>query len=175
MPRVVLFFLCFFILELLTLIEIGSKIGALATISLMFVAIVVGVFIMKLRARYLINALQGADGKLALQNNVRLLLLPVAGALFIFPGFLADILALLLILPGSDRLLAGFILSRFNVLYFGRGRSFNDGASSASFNSGFTYTRGTNGADKGDVMDGTYTEEQSTSVRLTQENDKERD
>ena len=174
MPRVVLFFLGFFILELLTLIEIGSRIGALATISLMFAAIVVGVFIMKLRARSLLNALQGSDSRLALQNNVRLLLLPVAGALFIFPGFISDLLALLMLLPGTDRLMAGFILSRFNVLYFGQGRSFSDRTQYSSFSSSFSYTGRSAGEAKEDVMEGTYTEEESASVRLTQENDKER-
>ncbi len=169
MPRVVLFFLGFFILELLTLIEIGSRIGALATISLMFslmfAAIVVGIFIMKLRARSLLNVLQGADGRLALQNNVRLLLLPVAGALFIFPGFISDLLALLMLLPGTDRLLAGFILSRFNVLYFGQGRAFSEAPQP------FTYANRSTGEDRGDVMDGTYTEEQSVVSRLSRQND----
>lgn len=175
MPRVVLFFLGFFILELLTLIEIGSRIGALATISLMFAAIVVGVLIMKLRARSLLNALQEADGRLALQNNVRLLLLPVAGAMFIFPGFISDVFALLIMLPGIDRLMAGFILSRFNVLYFGQGRAFNDRSRSSSFSSSFTHTCGSADDDKQNVMEGTYTEEQTPSSTLLNEVDGRRD
>ena len=152
MPRVVLFFLLFFVLELFVLITIGSRIGALMTISLMFLAMVIGGVLIKFRARSLIQTLQSGDGRKVLEGKVSLLMLPLAGILFIIPGFISDILAVLILIPGLDKLIASLFIVKFSNVYFGNGKGF----SSHTF-----YSQGTfheQSTDDGTVIDGTYSE-----------------
>ena len=100
MSRFILFFIVLFVAELLLLIEIGSVIGALECIALMFAAMVIGAVLVKLRARQLIAQMQQHQSL-----NVQMLWLPLAGFLFIFPGFITDVLALLVLLPPVEHFL----------------------------------------------------------------------
>lgn len=86
-------FLCF-VLELFVIIKVGSVIGGFNTILLMFVLMVVGCVLIKLRFKKIMEIMQ-TQGVV----DFKLILLPLAGFLFLFPGFISDILGLLLLLP----------------------------------------------------------------------------
>ena len=86
--------LILFILELVVLIQVGSAIGALTTISLMFVAMVIGAFLVKLRFAQIAKQIREEQ-----RFDPSLIWIPLAGFLFIFPGFISDIIALILLLP----------------------------------------------------------------------------
>ena len=83
-----------FAAELLVLSQIGSAIGALQCLALLFAAMVLGAVLVKLRARQLMAQMQQTHN-----INIKLLWLPLAGFLFIFPGFITDVLAVLILLP----------------------------------------------------------------------------
>ena len=102
MPRAILFVFVFFILELIVLIQIGSRIGALTTISIMFIMMLIGGLLIKLRFRQVMMSMRQDP-----HTSLALLCLPIAGFLFIFPGFISDILGLLILLPPIQRLLQG--------------------------------------------------------------------
>ncbi len=94
MSRFVLLFVLLFAAELLVLIQIGSAIGALQCLALLFAAMVLGAVLVKLRAQQLMAQMQQTHNV-----NIKLLWLPLAGFLFIFPGFITDVLAVLILLP----------------------------------------------------------------------------
>ncbi len=153
MPRVLIILLLLFIAEIFVLIAFGSVIGALAVISLMFVSMVAGGFLIKLRAGALIKALNGAHPVKTLEENIALLLLPVAGFLFIFPGFISDVAAFLLLIPGVSSFLGKLLLRSLNVTYFGS--SPHAGAASHEGNPrNFRHSK----FDKGTVIEGSYSE-----------------
>lgn len=110
MARFILLFALFFVVELLVLIEIGSAIGALQCISLMFAAMVLGAVLVKLRAKALMTQMQESHNV-----NIKLLWLPLAGFLFIFPGFISDILAVLVLLPPVENFLVRRFAGHLNV------------------------------------------------------------
>lgn len=110
MARFILLFALFFVVELVVLIQIGSAIGALQCISLMFAAMVLGAVLVKLRAKALMTQMQESRNV-----NIKLLWLPLAGFLFIFPGFISDILAVLVLLPPVENFLVRRFTGHFKI------------------------------------------------------------
>ena len=110
MSRFILIFVLLFVAELLLLIKIGSAIGALQCIALMFLAMVIGAVLVTLRARQLMQEMQHSH-----QVNIKLLWLPLAGFLFIFPGFITDVLAVLILLPPVENLLIKYFAGTMKV------------------------------------------------------------
>lgn len=83
----------FLLLEILILIQVGYVIGGLNTILVMLAMMIVGVVIIKTRFKQAMGQLQQG------QVDISVIFLPLAGFLFMFPGFLSDIIAILLIIP----------------------------------------------------------------------------
>jgi UPF0716 protein FxsA len=94
MKNIFLALFVLFILELIVLIQVGSALGALTTITIMFVAMVIGSFLVKMRFAQIVNQIREQQ-----RLDLSIFWIPLAGFLFIFPGFISDILALLLLLP----------------------------------------------------------------------------
>ena len=95
------------VVEIYLFIEIGGKIGALYTISLIFVTAFLGVFY----ARYEgFNTLKSAIGQLV-KNEMPVYeiisgaALAFAAFLLILPGFVTDVIGLLIIFPLTRKLL----------------------------------------------------------------------
>lgn len=93
MHKIITFIVLLFILELLVLIEVGSAIGGFNTLMALFVSTFVGVSLIKSRFKALVAQLQSGV------FDVQMLFLPLSGFLFLFPGFISDIIALLLLIP----------------------------------------------------------------------------
>ncbi len=93
MQKILMSLVVFFVLELAVIIEVGSSIGAVNTILVMFLMMVLGVFLIKLRFR------QAMDGLRNGTVDTSVFCLPLAGFLFLFPGFISDLLGLLLLIP----------------------------------------------------------------------------
>ncbi|WP_028239710.1 FxsA family protein [Stutzerimonas azotifigens] len=116
--RIFLFlFLLFPVLELVVLIKVGSAIGVLATLFLLVLGGLGGVLLMRLagfatawRARERL-----ARGELPEREMLQGLLLAVAGGLLILPGFISDVLALVLLFPPSRKLLLGQLQRRIEL------------------------------------------------------------
>jgi len=103
------------IIEIFLLIKIGSKIGALTTILLIFTTAVVGVYYAKYEG---LNTLK--SGFLQLSKNEPPTYEMLSGAaiafaalLLIIPGFATDLIGFLLIFPTSRKILFNKIVRNF--------------------------------------------------------------
>jgi UPF0716 protein FxsA len=109
------------IAELFVLIEVGSKIGALATLGLLAAGVVVG--LATLRGRGLASLMRArsrlAAGDLPGQDVVESMLLAAGGLLLLIPGFITDACSLLLLLPWTRRALARRLLRAGGFQAFG--------------------------------------------------------
>ena len=94
MKKIYLFLLVLLAIELTVIIKVGSAVGALATLALLCVSALIGVVIVKSGARQILELMR--DGRMP---DTRFIWVPLAGFLFIFPGFCSDLLALLLLVP----------------------------------------------------------------------------
>lgn len=106
------------LLELVVLIRVGQVIGAWWTIALLVVASIVGGWLIRLQGarawRSFVDSL--STGRLPTRELADSALIVLAGALMLSPGFVTDLFALLLILPGTRvvarRVLTGFVAHR---------------------------------------------------------------
>ena len=110
-----------FIAELASLVLVGSQVGFLATMGLLLVAVLLGFALVSgTRATMLRSAVmalrRGESPGAALLDGV---LFPVAGILFIIPGFVSDAAGLVLLLPPVRAVIRGRV-KRWLVGRFGR-------------------------------------------------------
>ena len=103
------------VIEIYLLIKIGSQIGAITTIFLIFITAIVGVYYAKYEG---LNTLK--SGFLQLSRNESPTYEVISGAaiafaalLLIIPGFATDLIGFILIFPLSRKLIFGKIAKRF--------------------------------------------------------------
>ena len=104
------------ILEIYLLIKIGSKIGAITTILLIFTTAIVGVYYAKYEG---LNTLKSGLALLSRNETPTYemlsgTLIAFAAVLLIIPGFLTDMLGFLLIFPASRKFFLKKIINRFD-------------------------------------------------------------
>ena len=106
MNSVILLILLVPIIEIYLFIKIGSQIGAFNTISLIFITAIVGIYYAKYEG---LNTLKSAI-KQTVQNEIPIYeivsgaALAFAAILMIIPGFLTDLIGLLIIFPWTRKL-----------------------------------------------------------------------
>ena len=112
------------VIEIYLLIKIGSEIGAIITILLIFATAIVGIYYAKYEG---LNTLR--SGFIQLNKNETPAYEVISGAaiafaalLLIIPGFVADFVGFLLIFPLSRRL----IFNSFKKKYYKRSRKKDD-------------------------------------------------
>lgn len=122
-----LLFLLFPLAELTLLIKVGGSIGVIPTVLLLVISGMAGILLLRLagfatawRARERL-----ARGELPEQEMLQGLMMAIAGGLLFIPGFLSDIMALLLLFPPTRRLFLGMIGRRIEA-QAQRQRAFND-------------------------------------------------
>ncbi len=103
------------IIEIYILIKIGSQIGAISTILLIFITAIVGVYYAKYEG---LNTLK--SGFLQLSKNesptyevLSGALIAFAAVLLIIPGFLTDIIGFLLIFPITRKIIFGKLTKKY--------------------------------------------------------------
>ncbi len=103
------------VIEIYLLIKIGSQIGAITTIFLIFITAIVGIYYAKYEG---LNTLK--SGFLQLSRNESPTYEVISGAaiafaalLLIIPGFATDLIGFILIFPLSRKLIFGKIAKRF--------------------------------------------------------------
>ncbi|QMT30703.1 FxsA family protein [Alysiella filiformis] len=109
MQFVGIFFFVAFILEILSIVFVGKLLGGLATFGLMILSAMLGAFLLRNMGNISKVILAGGVLKNGTVSWYELLLpirVPVAGLLLILPGFLSDVLALLLLIPFSGKAVA---------------------------------------------------------------------
>lgn len=100
-------FLLFPLAELFVLIKVGSSIGALAAILLLVLSGIAGVLLLRLagfatawRARERL-----ARGELPEREMLQGLMMAIGGGLLFLPGFISDVLALIVLFPPTRNFL----------------------------------------------------------------------
>jgi UPF0716 protein FxsA len=116
-----LWFLVFFvtpIIEMYLLIEVGGYIGTVQTVALVMLTAVVGIAL--LRRQGFATLTRGIGrlqaGEVPAQEMAEGILLAVAGALLITPGFVTDAVGFLFLVPQSRVPVARLMLSRVTQL-----------------------------------------------------------
>ena len=115
-----MWYLAFFlipIVEMYLLIEVGAYIGAWPTIALVMITAVIGVSLIRIQGLGTLtrglNRLEG--GELPAREVVEGLLLAVAGALLLTPGFVTDAVGFILLTPPLRVGIADRVLARVQV------------------------------------------------------------
>jgi UPF0716 protein FxsA len=113
--RLLLLFIAVPAVELMLLIEIGQRIGTLATIGLIMGTGIVGASLARQQGMSTFARLRTdlADGRLPTEPIVDGVLILVAGAVLITPGVLTDLFGFLLLVPACRRLLKRSLKRRF--------------------------------------------------------------
>ncbi|MFP6835186.1 MAG: FxsA family protein [Pseudomonadales bacterium] len=116
-----LWFVVFFltpIVEMYLLIEVGGYIGTLQTVALVMLTAVVGIALLRRQGFATLTRGMGRlqAGEVPAQEMAEGILLAVAGALLITPGFVTDAVGFLFLLPASRAPVARWMLSRVTRL-----------------------------------------------------------
>ena len=102
--------------EIYLMIKIGSQIGAITTILLIFTTAIVGVYYAKYEGLNTLKSgfLQLSRNKTPTYEMLSGAAIAFAAVLLIIPGFASDIIGFLLIFPISRRFLLNKISKKFN-------------------------------------------------------------
>ncbi|MFM8330181.1 MAG: FxsA family protein [Candidatus Methylumidiphilus sp.] len=101
------------ILEIYLLIQIGSLVGFLPTLALLFGAAGLGTYLLQTQGWTTWNRVQQSlnRGELPAAELVNGAVIMAGGALLLLPGFLSDVAGLLCLIPFSRRLLAAWLVN----------------------------------------------------------------
>jgi len=93
------------IAEIATFVWVGSRIGVGMTLLLVVIGVVIGLWLVRMQGFATASRVQAmiARGESPAQGMLEGLALLAAGVLFLVPGFLTDIAALLLLIPPLRR------------------------------------------------------------------------
>ena len=102
------------IAEIAVLISVGGQIGVIATIALILITAIAGVFLLRLQGLQILMQAQEAmaQNRLPLDSVIHGLFLLIAGAFLLTPGFITDALGFLLLVPPLRLLIARWIWAR---------------------------------------------------------------
>ncbi|RLK62334.1 FxsA family protein [Actinokineospora cianjurensis] len=100
--------------EITVMVSVGSAIGVLPTIGLLIAATLLGGFLLRREGARTLAALREAVflRRTPEREVVDGVLIAAAGVLVVLPGFISDVLALLLLLPPTRALLRNRIIRR---------------------------------------------------------------
>ena len=101
-------------LEIFLLIKIGGKIGALNTVSLIFLTAIVGIYFAKLEGIKTIKSgvMNMYQNKIPIKEIISGASIAVAALLLIIPGFFTDFFGLLLLIPFTRNILIKFFIKK---------------------------------------------------------------
>ncbi len=111
MALLLLLFLVVPLVELYVLIQVGQEIGALNTIALLVVVSVAGAWLAKREGVgvWVRMQQQVSSGRVPGLELIDAFLILLAGALLLTPGFVTDVLAIVLLIPPTRALVRGVV------------------------------------------------------------------
>ena len=106
------------LLEIAGFVVVGRAVGVFATLGLVLLAGVVGILVLRAKGMALPFQLRAAveRGELPGRSIADAMLVALAGGLLIIPGFVTDIVALLLLLPPVRNLIYKALSRRLKVV-----------------------------------------------------------
>ena len=118
MPLILLVLVSLPLLEIAVLVAVGSKIGVLATIGLVILTGMIGTYLLKMEGASAFSKLQtelksGRPPEKELANAAMIVL---AGIFLIIPGFVSDVIGLLLFLPPVRAFVISSLAGRVTVI-----------------------------------------------------------
>jgi UPF0716 protein FxsA len=132
MPLLVLLFIVVPLVELFVIIEVGKAIGVWPTIALLFLDSILGAVLLRSQGRAVWRRFNEAlaAGRVPHREVFDGAMVIFGGALLLTPGFVTDIVGLLLLIPPSRALIRRFLSRVFTsrlalgprVAYWGYGR-----------------------------------------------------
>jgi UPF0716 protein FxsA len=126
-------FLLFFIglpaLEIFLMIKVGNEVGALNTVTLIFLTAIIGVYFAKLQGvrtlkSGMINLYQN---KLPIYELLSGASIAIAALLLIIPGFFSDFIGFLLLIPFTRKIAFNFIFKNKNNINRNKNKDTIDG------------------------------------------------
>ena len=104
-------------LEIFLMIKIGGKIGALTTVSLIFLTAVIGLYFAKLEGIKTMRAgvVNLYQNKIPVYEMVSGASIAIAALLLIIPGFFTDTIGFLLLIPFTRRILINAFIKKRGV------------------------------------------------------------
>lgn len=117
LPLLVVLFVVVPIVELAVIIQVGQALGVVETLLLMVVVSVVGAWLVKREGIGVWRRAQRQldTGVMPGRELVDGVLIMVAGALLLLPGFVSDCLGILLLLPPVRALVRGLVIRRLRT------------------------------------------------------------
>ena len=93
--------------EIAVMVLVGQKIGVLGVLGLLLLDIVIGVALLRWQGFETLRQVRSAmqRGEAPISELLQGFSLAVAGLLFLLPGFVSDIVAMLLLIPAIRRLI----------------------------------------------------------------------
>lgn len=91
------------VIELALLIKVGSLIGTLNTISIVILTALIGAYMVKLEGIGVLYRMQRdmSQGMFPAEELINGVMILIAGALLLTPGFVTDVLGFLMVFPAS--------------------------------------------------------------------------
>jgi UPF0716 protein FxsA len=111
LPLLVLLFVVVPIVELFVIIQVGEAIGVLPTIALLIADSVLGSLLMRSQGRAAWRRFNAAlaEGRMPHREVLDGVLVIFGGALLLTPGFVTDVLGIVLLLPPTRALVRGVV------------------------------------------------------------------
>ena len=104
-------------LEIFLMIKIGGKIGALNTISLIFLTAIIGVYFAKLEGMKTMRSgiTNLYQNKIPIYEIISGASIAIAALLLIVPGFFTDTIGFLLLIPLTRKILINFFVKKNKI------------------------------------------------------------
>ncbi len=116
--NLLLLFIVVPVVELLILFRIGGALGAVTTFTIIVITGVIAAYLAKRQGGLILKKIQSslAHGKIPTAEVIDGLIILVAGAVLLTPGFLTDITGFLLLLPFGRHLVKLWLIKKFTTL-----------------------------------------------------------
>jgi len=141
------------IVEMTVLIQVGSEIGALATIGLVFLTAILGVTL--IRKQGLETSLKAQEkmrrGELPASEVAEGLMLIFAGLCLLIPGFVTDAMGALLLVPPLRKLFAAGLIVKFISSVMAKSTQWRGGQAYSS-------------EENGEIIEGEYVNEENDLI-----------
>lgn len=127
MGKIFLLFVAATLLEIFVFIEVGSAIGAWSTIVLIVLGAMVGLSLVRIQGFHTLMEMQrkASLGEPPAKEMLGGIILALSGVLLVLPGFVSDIIGLLLLLPPVRQAIAARILLKAQQQPQGTGYTFS--------------------------------------------------
>lgn len=114
--------LLFPFIEIYTLISVGGSIGAFNSVLLIIITGALGLFLLRNQGLKALLTLRSRETAFepTPDNILKNLFTPIGGFFLLIPGFLTDILGLLILLPPTRIIIIGYIFSKLTPVRRGK-------------------------------------------------------